>query len=319
MSLTIPPPTAPMAPEMQDLLALIRDAGAPPPQDLGVAGARQTMRERRSATQLDPAQRAAVRDLTGGACPMRLYRPSEAPEGTALPALIYLHGGGWTIGDLEVFDALCHDLAEASGCVVVSVAYRLAPEAPFPAAVDDTIAALALIHRDAADLGIDNRRLAVGGDSAGGNLATIAAIMTRDAGLTPPLRAQVLIYPATDAGGDYASRGENGTGKLLEAATMDWFYDCYVPDAGQRSDWRVSPIRVDSLSDLPPCWLLTAGHDPLRDEGIAYGVALEQAGIAVDHVHLPDQIHGFITMTRITPAAGETVARIAAFLRQTLT
>ena len=198
---------------------------------------------------------------------MRLYRPLGSKAGAVLPALVYYHGGGWTIGDLDTHDTLCRELANQSGCAVVAVDYRMGPEHRFPAAVDDVLAATRWVRKEAAALGVDPSRLAVGGDSAGGNLATVVAIAARDAG-DLPIAFQLLIYPGTDMRRGHASHTTNGKGYLLESDTITYFHDHYIDDAAQDLDWRASPLLHKDLSKLPPALVITAGFDPLRDEGL---------------------------------------------------
>jgi acetyl esterase len=227
--------------------------------------------------------------------------------------LVYFHGGGWVIGDLDTHDVLCRQLANGSGCAVVAVHYRLAPEHRFPAAVDDAIAATRWISKHAAELGLDVTRLAVGGDSAGGNLAAVVAIAARD-GAGPPIAYQLLIYPATDGRRGMPSHTANGQGYLLTRDTINYFHDHYIEDARLDLDWRVSPLLASDLSRLPPALLLTAGYDPLRDEGLAYAEALTRAG----YVCFERQIHGFITMGRVLDEANTAVALCAAELKRAL-
>lgn len=304
----------PMASEMRDFLDAIAAAGAPAIHELGAKAARENMRARLMLTQLPPSIPVETRDVAGDHFSVRIYRPLDAPS-EPLPALIYLHGGGWTIGDIEVFDVLCHDLAATAGIVVVSVDYRLAPEAPFPAGLEDALAALRLVRNVADDFLIDPSRLAIGGDSAGGNLAAVAALIDRDSD-APPLCGQVLIYPATDARGGYGSLVENAEGKLLDSRTMTWFYQNYLGENGLKDDWRISPLLAPNMSALPPALIVTVGHDPLRDEGIAYAQRLAKARNIVRQLHKPDQIHGYLTMSRITREAHATVVEIASFLEE---
>jgi acetyl esterase len=231
--------------------------------------------------------------------------------------LVYYHGGGWVIGDLDTHDTLCRELANGAGCAVVAVDYRMAPEHRFPAAVDDSLAALRWIQREAASLGLDATRLAVGGDSAGGNLAAVVAIAARDAG-EPDLAFQLLIYPATDQRRGAASHAINGQGYLLTRDTIAYFHDHYIADAAQDLDWRASPLLHPELSRLPPALVLTAGYDPLRDEGLHYAQRLSEAGNRATHINFERQIHGFITMGKVIDEANAAVALCAAALRRAL-
>jgi acetyl esterase len=237
------------------------------------------------------------------------------PQGEKpLPVVVYFHGGGWVIGSIETHDAPCRELANRSGAIVVSVEYRMAPEHPFPAAPEDCYAATAWVADHAAEFGGDPARLAVAGDSAGGNLAAVVALMTRERN-GPPLRFQLLIYPAVDARMGYASIDENSTGYFLTKADMHWFYGHYGADP---SDWRASPLLAPDHSGLPPALVLTAEYDPLRDEGEAYARKLQEAGVPVTLRRYDGQIHGFTIMTAAVDRACEAVNQAAADLRQAL-
>jgi acetyl esterase len=284
--------------------------------------ARLFYRDRRAVTQPEPPAVAEIAELSAdgphGPIPLRLYRPvrrSDARE--PLPVLVYYHGGGWTIGDLETHDVLCRQLANASGCAVVSVDYRMGPEHRFPAAVDDSLAATYWVRRHAGTLGIDASRLAVGGDSAGGNLAAVVSLLARDAG-DLPIAYQLLIYPATDMRRGHASHIHNGRGYLLEAETIRYYHDHYIDDARHDLDWRASPLLRGDLSNLPPALVLTAGFDPLRDEGLDYADALCAGGNRASYVCFERQIHGFITMGRVLDEANSAVALCATELAREL-
>ena len=218
------------------------------------------------------------------------------------------------IGNLDTHDSLCRHLANAAGCVVVAVDYRLAPEHKFPAAVEDCFAATSWVAREAAALGIDGERLAVGGDSAGGNLAAVVALLARDRG-APQLCCQVLLYPAVECGMIHASHERFAEGYLLTRPTMRWFYDHYLTGPTDVEDWRASPLRAPDLSGVAPAFVLTAGYDVLCDEGEAFVRRLQDAGVAVQARHYPDQIHGFLTMGKIIRAAQPALDEIAAALR----
>ena len=302
------------------LLDLMEARGVPPTHTLPVDEARRLYRERRAITQPAPPEVGEVRELEASgphvAIPLRLYRPLGATA-KALPALVYFHGGGWVIGDLETHDTLCRELANGSGCAVVAVDYRMGPEHRFPAAVDDAIAATRWVHANAGSLRLDAQRLAIGGDSAGGNLAAVVALAARDAG-DLPLCFQLLIYPATDMRRTAASHERNGEGYLLTRDTITWFHDHYIDDAALDADWRASPLLHADLSRLPPALVVTAGFDPLRDEGIAYAQALTQAGNRAALVSFERQIHGFITMGRVIDEANVAVDLCAAQLGREL-
>jgi acetyl esterase len=301
------------------LLDLIVQRGIPATHTLTPPEARQAYRDRRFTTQPEPPDVAAVESLQAqgphGPIPLRLYRPLAQEAATTLPALVYFHGGGWVIGDLDTHDTLCRQLANGAGCIVVAVDYRLGPEHRFPAAVDDSLAATRWVRNNAAALGIDRNRIAVGGDSAGGNLAAVAAIDARDAGT--PLAFQLLIYPATDMRQGSDSYQTNGQGNLLTRDTMAYFRSHYI-DAGLHEDWRASPLLHADLADLPPAFVLTAGFDPLRDDGLLYAEQLTAAGNRASHICFERQIHGFILMGRVLDEADCAVNLCAAELRRAL-
>jgi acetyl esterase len=304
-------------PQARALLRLIEEKGVPPTHTLTPGEARRVYRERRGYTQPDPQEVASVRDLQAGAIPMRLYRPLGTTDAQVLPVLVYYHGGGWTIGDLDTHDALCRQLCNLSGCAVVSVDYRLGPEHRFPAAVDDAIAAARWVRNHAADLHVDAARLAVGGDSAGGNLAAVVAIAARDAG-DVPIAFQLLIYPATDQTWSTPAYVTNGEGYLLTRDSMRYFRDHYIDRPEHHRDWRASPLFCDNLAGLPPAFVLTAGFDPLRDEGLHYAQRLSEAGNTASLVCFERQIHGFITMGRVIDEANVAVQLCAAQVRTAL-
>ena len=311
-------------PQARALLDLMEARRVPPTHTLSPADARALYRDRRAYTQPEPPVvgevRALVAEGPAGPIPLRLYRPLEAAGDTAraaLPVLVYFHGGGWVIGDLDTHDTLCRQLANGSGCAVVAVDYRMGPEHRFPAAVDDCIAATRWVHDHADSLGLDARRLAVGGDSAGGNLAAVVSIAARDAG-APSIAWQLLIYPATDMRRGAASHTTNGSGYLLTRETIDYFHDHYIVDPRDDLDWRASPLLHPDLARLPPALVLTAGYDPLRDEGLQYAAALTAAGGRASEVCFERQLHGFILMGRVLDEANTAVSLCAAELRRAL-
>ena len=264
---------------------------------------------------------ASSRDLqaTGpqGGIPLRLIRPAGSDESDVLPVLVYYHGGGWVIGDLDTHDTLCRQLANAAGCAVVAVDYRMGPEHRYPAAVIDALAATHWVRAHAAELRVDASRLAVGGDSAGGNLAAVVALSARESG-DLPIVFQLLIYPATDQHRAFPSHASNGKGYMLETETMDYFSGHYIADKAQYKDWRASPLLHADLSKLPPALVLTAGFDPLRDEGAAYAEKLTAAGNRASYVCFERQIHGFITMGKVIDEANTAMALCAAELKRAL-
>ena len=308
-------------PQARALLDFIEQRGLPLTHTLPPAEARAFYRDRRAFTQPDVPEVALVRDLQAegphGAIPLRLVRPIGATPEALLPVLVYYHGGGFVIGDLDTHDVLCRELANAAGCAVVAVDYRMAPEHRFPIAVDDCLAAAYWVRRNATALGVDAARLAVGGDSAGGNLAAVVSILARDAGDLAVV-FQLLIYPATDQRRSAPSHQTNGQGYLLTKDTIDYFMGHYFGDPAQNLDWRASPLLHDDLSRLPPAFVLTAGYDPLRDEGLMYSQRLAETGNRGAHICFERQIHGFITMGRVLDEANAAVALCAAELRRAL-
>jgi len=231
-----------------------------------------------------------------GDIPIRIYRPSDAEK---LPVLIWFHGGGWVLHSVENGELTCRKFANDVECVVVSVDYRLAPETPYPGAIDDCAAATTWVAESAAELGIDPTRIAVAGDSAGGNLAACVAYRARENG--PELVFQLLIYPVTDANFDRPSYLDNAEGYLLTRHAMQWFWDCYVPDHAQRTEPDAAPLQADDLSGLPPAHIITAEFDPLRDEGEAYGAALQAAGVEVETLRYDGMAHAFFNLMTAEP------------------
>jgi acetyl esterase len=308
-------------PQARALLRLIEEKGVPPTHTLDVAQARALYRDRRTFTQPEPPTVASVRDLEArgpaGPIPLRSYRPAGSNADTVLPVLVYYHGGGWVIGDLDTHDTLCRQLANLSGCAVIAVDYRMGPEHRFPAAVDDSIAAARWVRANAGALKVDPERLAVGGDSAGGNLAAVVALEARDSG-DLPIAFQLLIYPATDQRRGAPSHTSNGEGYLLTRDTISWFHDHYIADAAQDLDWRASPLLHADHARLPPAFVLIAGYDPLRDEGLQYAQKLSEAGNRAALVNFERQIHGFILMGRVIDEANVAVQLCAAQLKQAL-
>jgi acetyl esterase len=306
-------------PQAQQVCDLIVASGRPPIETLSPAQARQAFLASRPILQPDPPPVAEVlaleADGPAGKIPLRLYRGNGASKDQPQPALIYFHGGGWVIGDLESHDQLCRALANAVPCIVVSVDYRLAPEHKFPAAAEDASAATRWIAGNAQRLGIDAARLAVGGDSAGGNLATVVALDARDRG-GPKLAFQLLIYPSTDMRMGWPSLERHAQQLPLTRAGMQWFIDHYLRSAADKADWRASPLLAKSLAQLPPALVITAGFDPLGDEGQSYAEALRKAGVAVTHERFEGQIHGFVMMGRIIADSGRAIAMGAAALKQ---
>lgn len=246
-------------------------------------------------------------DGADGELPARVYRPLDR-EGDRLPTVVFLHGGGWVIGDLDTHDDHARLVCAQAGAVVVSVAYRLAPEAPFPRAYDDALAATRWCGRRLAELGGDPDRLAIAGDSAGGNLAAAVALACRADG--PRLAAQLLLYPAVDLLGDYPSRVDNAQGYFLTADDMVWFAEQYLPDQSAAADPRVSPLLAGNLAGVAPAVIGVAEFDPLRDEGVAYASALRAAGVPVVLREFPGLVHGFFGLDPLSGAAAAAAAQL---------
>jgi acetyl esterase len=309
-------------PQARAFLDLIERSGMPPVYQLSPKDARAAYRGRLDLTQPAPPEVALSRDLSADGpdapIPLRYYRPKGAPDSAVLPVLVYFHGGGWVIGDLDTHDTLCRQLANLAGCAVVATDYRMGPEHRFPAAVNDCLAAARWVRAHAAELRLDPTRLAVGGDSAGGNLAAVVSIAAREAG-DLPIAFQLLIYPATDMHSTLPSHAENGVGYLLTHEAMQYFMGHYMPDRTVYADWRASPLLHPNLSRLPPALVLTAGYDPLRDEGAAYADRLTAAGTPATYVCFPRQIHGFLGMGKIIDEANAAVGLCATELRRAVT
>lgn len=251
-----------------------------------------------------------------GPIPLRVYTP-VASGGAALPAIVYFHGGGFVMGDLDCYDGLCRALANESDCRIISVDYRLAPEHPFPAAAEDCFAAAAWIEENASDLGVDANRIAVAGDSAGANLAAVVCLLAKDNNRTPAIAFQLLVYPTTHFN---AKRGEGSSSPayFLDSRAIAWFRNCYVPPGTDPTDPRLSPLDAKDLSGLPPAYVVTAGYDPLREEGVAYAEKMKHAGVTVTHVDYPTMIHGFFSMPGLIPLASEAITAAAHAARNAL-
>jgi acetyl esterase len=238
-------------------------------------------------------------------------------ERQALPVVVFFHGGGWVLGSIASHDALCRRLCNSSGCLVMSVDYRLAPEHKFPAAVDDCFAATEWVAAHASELGGDSRRLAVGGDSAGGNLAAVVAILARDRG-GPQLAYQMLLYPITDFMPDTESYRRNGSDYFLTTSTVAWFWNHYLNESSEGAHWTASPMRAASLSGLPPALVLVAEFDPLFDEGLRFAERLELAGVPVERMTCAGQIHGFLRRLDSFDQAVATANELGQTLRRVL-
>ncbi len=311
-------------PAMQWVLDLVEKAAYPLLESLDAPAARAQYQATATALDAPPAPMDEIRAVeipcSGGAIPARLYVP--AYTGVADPLLVFYHGGGWVIGNLDSHDRSCRSLAAKAGCRVLAIDYRLAPEAKFPAAVDDAMAALAYAFDQAEALGADPERIAVGGDSAGGNLSAVVCHLAKsapgEAGGVTGGRApcfQLLIYPGADMAGDYPSRTENADGYLLTESLIAYFQGHYLNDAADRDDPRASPILFEDFSGLPPAHVQTAGYDPLRDEGAAYVGKLRTAGVEVSHEFYSGLMHGYFNMAGAVDPARTAVDAAAQALR----
>lgn len=305
-----------LTPAMRALLARIDKAQRPALHTLSPRAARALYASGAEVLDFPRVALSRVEDLqlpmpAGHQCGARLYAPSH----DMLPVLLYLHGGGFTVGGIETHEALCRQIAHRAGVAVVSLDYRLAPEHRFPAAVDDSWAALQWLAREGVSLGLDGSRLAVGGDSAGGTLAAVAALMARDAGL--PLALQLLITPGTTAYADTESHARFAQGFLIDKLLVDWFFSHYI-DVEQRSDWRFAPLEAPELDGVAPAWLALAECDPLVDEGLAYADRLRMAGVPVELELYKGVTHDFIKLGRVLPEAQAAHEALAAALRSAL-
>ena len=307
----------PLDPQAQKVVDALAALNLKPFRDSSPAEARESMRSRTAA--LGPFEEVpAVADhrvpVTGGEITVRVYKPAGmGPH----PVLVFYHGGGWVIGDLYTHDGICRSIVNAAGCAVASVDYRLAPEFKYPVPVEDSYAGLLWVVANATRLGLDSARIAVGGDSAGGNLAAVMALLARDR-RGPRLLLQILVYPVTNHDFGTASYRENGTGFVLTTDDMRWFWRHYLSREEQGREMTASPIRAKSLADLPPALVITAGCDPLRDEGDAYAARLRDAGVAVTLTPYPGMVHGFLRMTRILDQSRVLLDEIAGALKKAL-
>jgi acetyl esterase len=288
------------------ILAQAQAKGVPGLHEVSVPEARAMNLRSKELFGSDGADLAVSElELLGTGLGARLYRAAEGE----LPTVVFYHGGGWVIGSLDTHDAVCRDLAALSGAAVLSVDYGLAPERPFPGPVEDAYAALQWVAEHGRSHGLDAQSIAVAGDSAGGNLAAVVALMARDQS-GPAIKLQALLYPATDMHMDTESH-QLFRQHLLTPQALAWFQGHYLRSLADRDDWRASPLRAQSLAGLPAAYVLTAGFDPLRDEGQAYAGALAKAGVAVEQRCFEGQIHGFLTLDKIIPQAREAVEATA--------
>jgi acetyl esterase len=306
-------------PDAAAVFKAFQEAGRPAYETLTAPEAREFYLQARFVTNPEPPELKSVQPLAipapHGSIAARIYTPIRLRQAGGLAAcLVFFHGGGWVIGDLDSHDVVCRKLADEGQLIVISVDYRLAPEHKFPAAVDDAIAATKWVAANARQFGVDASRLTVGGDSAGGNLAAVVAISARD-GDGPAIAGQVLIYPATDFAMTHRSHSEPETSILLTHSVIKWFSDHYLNGSADVHDWRASPARAGTLIGLPPAYVLTAGGDPLRDEGDEYARRLKEAGVPVAYRHFPGQFHGFFTMGKLLQQANVAASEIAAWLK----
>ncbi len=287
----------PLNPILSTILAAAAEADAPPMHEGTPEAGRAMYRAMNAEYTRDVVTQVSDQDADG--VPVRVYNPN--PE-QASPALVYFHGGGWVIGDLETHDHICRKLANAAACIVIAVDYRLAPEHPFPAPLDDCYTALKWVTKQADRLGILPGQIAVGGDSAGGNLSAAVSLKARDEN-GPAICHQLLMYPVTDARFDTPSYADNAEGYLLTRDGMQWFWHHYIGDDVDPVQGYVSPLRATNLSNLPPATVVTAEFDPLRDEGESFARLLEEAGNSVSLQRYDGMVHGFFAMADLLEEA----------------
>ena len=303
-------------PQARALIERVTAAGAPPLYALTAPEARRAYRESRAALAAAPVPVEEVRELSipGPAAPLRarLYRARAGER--ALPGVVYFHGGGFIYGDLDTHDGVCRGIAHSASSVVVSVDYRLAPEHKFPAAVEDALGATAWVAANAAALGVDPERLVVGGDSAGGNLAAVTALAARER-KSPRIAMQVLVYPVTDFTAESGSVARFAEGYLLTRESMRWVKRTYLREERDAADWRASPLLAEDFSGLPPAYVITAGFDPLVDEGKAYAERLAREGVKTAYREYPEMVHGFLLLGGVLDTANAAVEACSSALR----
>jgi len=287
----------PLNPILAEVISQMAEANAPALHEMSPSEGRDMYRAMNTENTRDAV--TSVKDELADQIPIRIYNPGN---GEVLPCLVYFHGGGWVIGDLETHDHVCRRLANLANCIVVAVDYRLAPEHPYPAPMDDCYTALKWVAHNADRLNINPTKIAVGGDSAGANLSAVMAIRSRDEN-GPEICHQLLMYPVTDANFDTASYQENGEGYMLTKAGMEWFWHHYIGNDTDPTLTYVSPIRAADLSQLPAATVITAEFDPLRDEGEAYAERLKDAGNQVTAKRYDGVVHGFFTMADLLEEA----------------
>ncbi len=304
-------------PQVADFLKRQTAANVPPLCEMSLADARSLVVP--TGGPRVPVERVEKLQIPSGgdALAARLYVPRAEFRLRAgrLPVIVYFHGGGWVLGDLNASDGLCRELVERSGSAVISIDYRLAPEHKYPTAVEDAYATTRWVADNAASLGVNAAEVVVMGDSAGGNLAACVCLMAKARG-GPKIAQQLLIYPITDADFERASYLENAEGYYLTRASMIWFWRQYLETPKQAREPLAAPLQADDLSELPPAFVLTAEYDVLRDEGLAYAERLEAAGVEVERLHCPGMIHGFVRRTDLFDRAGEALTEIGGMLRE---
>lgn len=317
MDIPVTPLAGPLDPGAQRLVDAALAAAAPGLEKGTPETARASFRDSRKSLAPLRQEVAMVRtiDRNGPRPALRLYRAWGTHAEDRLPALLFFHSGGWVSGDLDTHDNACRAIANTASCAVIAVDYALAPEHPFPTATEDAVAAFSYLIQKADVLGLDRDQIAVGGDSAGANIAAVLTLLLRDTQHPAPC-GQVLLYPATSFVTDTPSRQEFRSGPTLNGAALDWFAAQYLPDVATRADWRASPLVAKSLAGLPRAYVATCGHDPLRDEGIAYADKLRSESVMVEHRHFPGQIHGFLTMGGVMPETTVLIGETAAALRK---
>jgi acetyl esterase len=303
-------PLHPQAQTLCDALAVLQ---TPPASDATLQETRDGLAMLHASGSGEPEPVYAIGDLDADGVPVRVYRPSADDN---LPVVVFLHGGGWTIGSVDVYDPITRALANAANAIVVSVEYRLAPEHPYPEPMDDCWTVLEWATQHAQEFEGDPTRIAVAGDSAGANLAAACALMARDAGI--PLALQVLIYPVTDAAMTTASYTANAEGYLLEASTMRWFFDCYTRGGTDGGDWHISPLRAPDVAGVAPALVITAEYDPLRDEGEAYAKRLADAGVPVELTRYDGMIHAFFALPAVLDDGKAAMNQVASALQKAL-
>lgn len=314
----------PLDPKAQALLGMVYRVGAPRFHELDTHQARRSFEKLQATLGAEPQPVSSITDVPipgghghGGVIMARLYRPLAAGPDECLPLAFYFHGGGWCIGDIQGYDSLCRELANHSGAAVLSVDYRLAPEHPFPGAVEDALQAVTWSLANAGLLGIDPARFALVGDSAGGTLSAVTALHLRNVN-GPQASLQLLIYPCTDILSQRPSRRTYADGYFLDTESLAWFFERYLPDQDDWRDWRASPLLADRFDGLPPAAFIIAGCDPLADDCKAYAEALGAAGVPVTVHEFEGMVHGFFTLGKMFPQAGEAVEHAGMALRAAL-